>query len=175
MVIQCRHRSLVQVSRPQLIGAQRVRWFGTAAAVVAMALCGVAGGTGSGVLRVADSQAVVAATPDTLASDAQVTPQRAFPAGAAKPQTLPPVFDDIALASASRVVHNGLGLFIRNSSGGRVSVAVHDVKGRPVITRRYTASARTITVPTDGFTAGVYVYTVRMADSVFTKPFIITR
>lgn len=85
------------------------------------------------------------------------------------------LFDDIALYAPAEVAHCGLGLVIRNSEGSRVSVAIHDAKGRPVLRERYDAGKAVINVRTDAFPTGVYVYTVHMSDTVYTRPFIVTR
>ncbi len=85
------------------------------------------------------------------------------------------LFDDIALYAPAEVAHCGLGLVIRNAEGSRVSVAIHDAKGRPVLRERYDAGKGVINVPTDAFPTGVYVYTVHMSDTVYTRPFIVTR
>ncbi|MBD3241526.1 MAG: T9SS type A sorting domain-containing protein [Chitinivibrionales bacterium] len=85
------------------------------------------------------------------------------------------LFDDIALYAPAEVIHCGLGLVIRNADGSRVSVAIHDAKGRPVLRERYDAGKGVINVRTDMFPTGVYVYTVHMSDTVYTRPFIVTR
>lgn len=116
-----------------------------------------------------DTAAVVEKTVDSSASDEAPFDVLDKVLGPAEP------LDDIALYSSGNVFHCALGLVIRNTEGSKVSVAIHDAKGRPVLTDRYADGPRVISVDTDGFPTGVYVYTVHMADSIFTKPFIVTR
>jgi hypothetical protein len=83
--------------------------------------------------------------------------------------------DDIALLSGSRVRHCELGLLIRRSESADVDVALLDAKGRAVLSKHYSSGSGLISVATDALPAGVYVYTVRMADSVYTNSFMVTR
>lgn len=88
---------------------------------------------------------------------------------------LPAVIEDIALVASAKVSLNGLGLVVRNGGGSRVSVKVLDARGRAVLSKEYSPGRRTITVAVDEIPEGVYVYSVRIADSVYTRPFILTR
>ena len=87
-------------------------------------------------------------------------------------KSAPTVFDDIAL-SQSTVSYNSLGLIIRNRFGDKVSVSIHDSKGRLVLLENYSSRASTINVRTDGFVPGAYVYAVQIGEKVLAKPFIV--
>lgn len=85
------------------------------------------------------------------------------------------LFADMALLSSKTVTYSSLGLIVRNPEGKRVSVAVHDSKGRPVIIQRYKSGVPFVNVGTSGLSAGVYVYTVRVGEKLHTAPFIVSR
>ncbi len=123
--------------------------------VIALCVSTVWAGTDS--VAVADSQAVTA--------------KAVRPVGTAVPELF---FDDMALVQSSKVLYCELGLVIRNRDGGEVSVVVHDAKGRSVVSREFGEGAGTINMALSDIPRGVYVYTVRMADSVYTRPFVVT-
>jgi hypothetical protein len=86
-----------------------------------------------------------------------------------------PLFADMALLSSRPVMRNALGIVIRNQEHRRVSVRIHDSQGRPVMSRRYSDAPGLVSIKTDQFIAGVYVYTISIGDSIFTAPFIVHR
>jgi hypothetical protein len=122
----------------------------------------------SGVVRANQLIAV-----DPLPTDSSVAKQR----NAIRPHqvTSDGLLDDIGLMPSKKVVFCDLGLIIRNVDGSDVSVAVHDAKGRAIVTKDFSDGQRTINMDLGTMPKGVYVYTVRMADSVYTKPFVVTR
>ena len=85
------------------------------------------------------------------------------------------LFEDMAFLSTSTVTVNSAGIMVKNRNGQAVSVAVHDAKGRQQLTKSYASSTPVINVGTSQLTAGAYVYTVQVGDSIFTHPFIVTR
>ena len=85
------------------------------------------------------------------------------------------LLSDMALLSSRAVTYSSLGLIVRNPHRKRVSVAIHDSKGRPVIIRQYRTSVPFVNVGTSELSAGVYVYTVRVGEKLFTAPFIVSR
>jgi hypothetical protein len=122
--------------------------------------------------QAADSTA--AAGTDAVADSARETPFSSSALDKALGTTGAEPLDDISLYSSGRVLHCELGLVIRNAEGDHVSLTIHDAKGRSVLSDQYDAGSRVINVQTDAFPTGIYVYTVRMADSVYTRPFIVT-
>jgi hypothetical protein len=85
------------------------------------------------------------------------------------------LLSDMALLSSRTVTYSSLGLIVRNPHRKRVSVAIHDSKGRPVVIRQYGENVPFVNIGTSDLSAGVYVYTVRVGEKLFTSPFIVSR
>jgi len=83
--------------------------------------------------------------------------------------------EDIAQFSSRTVTLHDLDLLVRNHRRGRVAVRVHDAAGREVLARDYGPGRATISVAMDAVPRGIYVYSVRVADSVFASTFVVTR
>ncbi len=153
------------------------RYITTVCALVAVMLAHVDGGQSS----VGDTSAGIQPANQVFAAGdtAEVADSVVFEVSAQSTESVSVgaggLVDDIALLSGSRVRHCELGLLIRSEEGEQVHVAVLDARGRAVLNKRYSPSGGLISVPTNGFPAGVYVYTVRMTDTVYTNSFMVTK
>lgn len=149
--------------------AAMVRW-GLAAVVGTAAHAGAAADSSVSGLRLANQ--VVRDT----AADSASGGETADPAEvAAALQSLPAVVDDISLFSSRTVTLHDLDLLVRNHRRSAVAVRVHDASGREVLSRDYGPGRAVVLVAMDKVPRGIYVCSVRVADSVYARTFVVTR